>query len=74
MTTSELTAPQDAVPVREVRAPRRRVMGAGKQMHAGPLTYVVLVVFALVSLAPLVWTAIAASRNNQRLAETPPPL
>ncbi|MGW0838258.1 carbohydrate ABC transporter permease [Streptomyces prunicolor] len=74
MTTSELTAPQDAVPVREVRAPRRRVMGAGKQMHGGPLTYAVLILLALVSLAPLVWTAIAASRNNQRLAETPPPL
>ena len=74
MTTSELTLPQDRVPVPAARAPRRRVMGAGKQMHAGPLTYVVLVVFALVSLAPLVWTAIAASRTNTRLAQTPPPL
>ncbi|MGX9886996.1 carbohydrate ABC transporter permease [Streptomyces sp. NPDC002276] len=74
MTTSELTIPQDKVPVPAARTPRRRVMGAGKQMHAGPLTYVVLVVFALVSLAPLVWTAIAASRTNTRLAETPPPV
>nr|WP_317453366.1 carbohydrate ABC transporter permease [Streptomyces xanthii] len=48
-------------------------MGAGKQLHAGPLTYTVLVLFALVSLAPLVWTAIAASRTNTRLAQTPPP-
>ncbi|MFF9811990.1 carbohydrate ABC transporter permease [Streptomyces sp. NPDC014006] len=70
MTTSELTLPPTAA------APqgRRRVMGAGKQLHAGPVTYVVLVVFALVSLAPLVWTAIAASRTNTRLAQTPPPL
>ncbi|OIK24680.1 sugar ABC transporter permease [Streptomyces malaysiense] len=49
-------------------------MGAGKQLHAGPVTYTVLTVFALVSLAPLVWTAIAASRTDRRLAQTPPPL
>jgi len=75
MTTSELTLPQDQVPVRTERGPRRRrIMGAGKQMHAGPLTYAVLVLLTLVSLAPLVWTAIAASRTNTRLAQTPPPL
>ncbi|MEV0906184.1 carbohydrate ABC transporter permease [Streptomyces hokutonensis] len=74
MTTSELTLPQDQVPVPAARAPRRRVMGAGKQMHGGPFTYAVLVLLALVSLAPLVWTAIAASRTNTRLAQTPPPL
>ncbi|WP_245685438.1 carbohydrate ABC transporter permease [Streptomyces yerevanensis] len=50
------------------------MLGAGKQLHAGPVTYVVLTIFALVSLAPLVWTAIAASRTDQRLAQTPPPL
>jgi cellobiose transport system permease protein len=72
MTTSDLTLPQKT----QGGPPRRRVrtMGAGKQLHAGPVTYVVLVVFALISLAPLVWTAIAASRTNTRLAQTPPPL
>ncbi|GGN54045.1 sugar ABC transporter permease [Streptomyces albiflavescens] len=75
MTTSELTLPQ----AKEKgagggRPARRRVLGAGKQLHAGPATYVVLTVLALVSLAPLLWTAIAASRNNERLAQTPPPL
>ncbi|MFF3888524.1 carbohydrate ABC transporter permease [Streptomyces sp. NPDC001914] len=76
MTTTELTAsPADARPAPDKREPgRRRVLGAGKQLHAGPVTYVVLAVFALVSLAPLVWTAIAASRNNTRLAQNPPPL
>ncbi|WP_262057964.1 carbohydrate ABC transporter permease [Streptomyces sp. STR69] len=75
MTTGELTLPQDQAPVRTERGPRRRrIMGAGKQMHAGPLTYAVLVLLTLVSLAPLVWTAIAASRTNTRLAQTPPPL
>ncbi|MFI0962313.1 carbohydrate ABC transporter permease [Streptomyces sp. NPDC021080] len=76
MTTTELTAtPEDAKPTPDKREPgRRRVLGAGKQLHAGPVTYVVLTVFALVSLAPLVWTAVAASRNNERLAQSPPPL
>ncbi|MEV6940955.1 carbohydrate ABC transporter permease [Streptomyces sp. NPDC051172] len=74
MTTNELTLPQAKVRSGG-RSPRsRRVIGAGKQMHAGPVTYLVLTVFALVSLAPLVWTAIAASRNNERLAQSPPPL
>ncbi|MER7682082.1 carbohydrate ABC transporter permease [Streptomyces sp. NPDC096934] len=76
MTTTELTAPQSGPKAAaDGRGTgRRRVLGAGKQMHAGPVTYVVLTVFALVSLAPLVWTAVAASRNNARLAQTPPPL
>ncbi|MFF3405845.1 carbohydrate ABC transporter permease [Streptomyces sp. NPDC002742] len=76
MTTTELTLQQaEAKGTRAGRRPaRRRALGAGKQLHAGPVTYAVLIVFALVSLAPLVWTAVAASRNNQRLAQTPPPL
>ena len=74
MTTSELTLPQ-AKGKGAGRGPgRRRVLGAGKQMHAGPVTYVVLTILALISLAPLIWTAIAASRNNERLAQSPPPL
>ena len=75
MTTTELTAPQAGAKEPEDRVPgRRRILGAGKQLHAGPVTYLVLTVLALVSLAPLVWTAIAASRNNERLAQSPPPL
>jgi cellobiose transport system permease protein len=75
MTTSELTLPQAKEKGAGGGRPgRRRVLGAGKQLHAGPVTYVVLTVLALVSLAPLLWTAIAASRNNGRLAQTPPPL
>ncbi|MFI5685788.1 carbohydrate ABC transporter permease [Streptomyces sp. NPDC051636] len=74
MTTSELTLPPRTADAESRRSRGRRGMGAGKQMHASPVTYVVLTVFALVSLAPLVWTAIAASRTDRRLAETPPPL
>ncbi|MEU5343075.1 carbohydrate ABC transporter permease [Streptomyces sp. NPDC020766] len=78
MTTSELTPPQaqeeTAGKTGREGSGRRRMLGAGKQLHAGPLTYVVLAVFALVSLAPLLWTVVAASRTNARLAQSPPPL
>ncbi|MDN3293759.1 carbohydrate ABC transporter permease [Streptomyces ficellus] len=37
------------------------------------MTYAVLIVFTVLSLFPLVWTAIAASGTNGRLARTPPP-
>ncbi|WP_344532265.1 carbohydrate ABC transporter permease [Streptomyces albiaxialis] len=43
------------------------------RLRAGPFAYAVLVLVTLGSLFPLVWTAIAASRDNERLAETPPP-
>lgn len=55
-----------------VRTPRGN--RAGRHLHGGVLTYVILAVFTLGSLLPLVWTAIAASSDNERLAETPPPL
>jgi cellobiose transport system permease protein len=51
----------------------RGVRKAGRQRYAGKLTYAILIVFTVGSLFPLVWTAIAASRNNTRLAQTPPP-
>ncbi|MFF3684870.1 carbohydrate ABC transporter permease [Streptomyces sp. NPDC002187] len=46
---------------------------AGRHLHGGKLTYAVLILFTAGSLFPLVWTAVAASRNNTRLARTPPP-
>ncbi|MER5441823.1 carbohydrate ABC transporter permease [Streptomyces sp. NPDC002790] len=72
--TNSETPPAAPLPVEDAGPPKRfRVLGAGKQLHAGPVTYVALIVFAVISLAPLVWTAIAASRTNERLAQTPPP-
>lgn len=47
---------------------------AGRQLRAGPVGYAVLALFTAGSLFPLVWTAVAASRDNARLARTPPPL
>jgi cellobiose transport system permease protein len=68
--TTTLTKP----PAEETRRPRRpKAARAGGTLHAGPIGYLILILFTIGSLFPLVWTAIAASRDNQRLAETPPP-
>jgi cellobiose transport system permease protein len=75
MTTSTVssTPPADQAPAPKARTRRPKAARAGGQMHAGPIAYIILVLFTIGSLFPLVWTAIAASRDNQRLAETPPP-
>jgi cellobiose transport system permease protein len=74
-TSRSSTEPADAVPPSHRRPRRRRPKagGAGRQLHAGWLTYVVLGIFTFGSLFPLVWTAIAASHSPTRLAQTPPP-
>ncbi|MFG2526211.1 carbohydrate ABC transporter permease [Streptomyces sp. NPDC048527] len=46
---------------------------ADGRQSGGRITYAVLILLTAGSLFPLVWTAIAASRTNTRLAETPPP-
>ncbi|SFD34124.1 carbohydrate ABC transporter permease [Streptomyces aidingensis] len=55
------------------RRRRPKAGGAGGHLHAGWLTYAILAVFTFISFFPLVWTAIAASQSNTRLAKTPPP-
>ncbi|MGW7411333.1 carbohydrate ABC transporter permease [Streptomyces sp. NPDC054863] len=72
---STTTAQDVRKPEREVRGPGRArgVRRAGRQRHGGRITYAILIVFTVGSLFPLVWTAIAASRDNTRLAQTPPP-
>lgn len=69
----EDSAPRPLATPPEKRSRRPRRSGAGRQLHGGRITYAVLGVVTVISLFPLVWTAIAASRNNTRLAETPPP-
>ncbi|WP_075734937.1 carbohydrate ABC transporter permease [Streptomyces acidiscabies] len=71
-TTLPKPAPKEAAP----KATRRRLGKAGRaggQLHGGPIAYIVLGLFTFFSLAPLVWSAIAASRDTNRLAQTPPP-
>ncbi|NJQ00386.1 carbohydrate ABC transporter permease [Streptomyces zingiberis] len=56
-------------------APRRLPLrgGAGRQHHAGPVAYALLVLAAVLSLFPLYWTMVAASTDNTRVTQTPPP-
>ncbi|OKJ63086.1 sugar ABC transporter permease [Streptomyces sp. CB02009] len=53
---------------------RRFGQTAGRQHHAGPLTYVLLVAAAFVSLFPLYWNVVAASHTGERVVEAPAPL
>ncbi|MFD7704983.1 carbohydrate ABC transporter permease [Streptomyces caelestis] len=71
--TTTVTPPETA-PAKAPKPPRRpKSARAGGTLHGGPIAYAILIVFTIVSLFPLVWTAIAASRDNQRLAQNPPP-
>ncbi|MEV6200692.1 carbohydrate ABC transporter permease [Streptomyces sp. NPDC051771] len=57
------------------RPPRRRFrQTAGRQHHAGPLTYVLLVIATVVSLFPLYWNVVAASHTGDRVVQAPAPL
>ncbi|WP_282692558.1 carbohydrate ABC transporter permease [Streptomyces sp. CC208A] len=71
--TLEPTAPAEpgAAPARPGRRFRQ---GAGRQHHAGPFTYVLLVVAAFVSLFPLYWNLVAASHTGERVVQAPAPL
>ncbi|GAA0318638.1 carbohydrate ABC transporter permease [Streptomyces polychromogenes] len=57
-------------------APRVRRLrpSAGRQHHAGPLTYVLLGLAALISLFPLYWNLVAASHTGERVVKAPAPL
>ncbi|WP_416974975.1 carbohydrate ABC transporter permease [Streptomyces sp. 4F14] len=71
-TTLPKPVPEETAP----RPTRRRLAKSGRaggQLHGGPIAYIILGLFTFGSLAPLIWTAIAASRDTNRLAQTPPP-
>ena len=59
-----------AVPRRPSRTVRRR---RGQVMDAGPVTYALLVLVTVISVFPLYWTLVAASRNNAEINQIPPP-
>ncbi|MBC7270646.1 MAG: carbohydrate ABC transporter permease [Streptomyces sp.] len=77
MTTESLPVRTDAPP----RTPARKTTGrgrllgqrAGRQHHAGPLAYVLLGITAILSIFPLYFTMVAASTDNTRVSQTPPP-
>ncbi|MEU0274226.1 carbohydrate ABC transporter permease, partial [Streptomyces sp. NPDC006307] len=61
-------------PLKPLRRLRPARPAAGRQHHAGPLTYVLLGVAALFSLFPLYWNLVAASHTGERVVEAPAPL
>lgn len=76
MTTTTTTDQPAPAPIRAGRpgpGPGAGTRRAGRQLHAGPVAYAALALFTVGSLFPLVWTAVAASRDSSRLARTPPP-
>ncbi|MGC5038207.1 carbohydrate ABC transporter permease [Streptomyces sp. DT190] len=79
MTTNSLPVRTDTparTPAGKPAAPAgRRLLRqrAGRQHHAGPLSYVLLGIMAVLSIFPLYWTMVAASTDNTRVSQTPPP-
>lgn len=77
-TTSPLTPVPDLTPAPDATAPGgsrgRFKIGAGQQLKGGPFTYIALVVVGLGSIFPLYWTLVAASHDQQRVLDSPPPL
>ncbi|MER7957888.1 carbohydrate ABC transporter permease [Streptomyces sp. NPDC096030] len=57
-----------------LRVPLRPRPQAGDQHRAGPLTYVLLGLAALISLFPLYWNLVAASHSGERVVSPPAPL
>ena len=53
--------------------PRRTRGRAGKQLTAGPGTYIILSLVTIVAAFPLYYTLIIASHTNYEMAQTPPP-
>ncbi|MGP2436813.1 carbohydrate ABC transporter permease [Streptomyces sp. JW3] len=71
-----MTAPGlPPAPLSDPAGRRRRLqLGAGQQLKGGPYTYLALIVVGLGSLFPLYWTLVAASHDQQRVLDSPPPL
>jgi len=63
-----------AIPFRLVRH-RTQTLRAGRRFRgAGPLTYLLLSVVALLSIFPLYWSLVVASHDNSAVASYPPVL
>jgi cellobiose transport system permease protein len=73
---TKMTAPGlPPAPLSDPAGRRRRLqLGAGQQLKGGPYTYLALIIVGLGSLFPLYWTLVAASHDQQRVLDSPPPL
>ncbi|MGH8889235.1 MAG: carbohydrate ABC transporter permease [Acidothermaceae bacterium] len=70
MTTNAIAAPSANAENRHAVSRRTK---AGRQMSAGPYTYVILAIVVIISVFPLYYTLIIASHTNHDMAATPPP-
>ena len=51
----------------------RGVHAAGRQLSAGPYTYLILAITTVIAVFPLYYTMIIASHTNHAMAQVPPP-
>jgi cellobiose transport system permease protein len=68
-----LASPDDAATSRR-SVTRAVVDGNARVYRASPLNYVVLVITLILSVFPLYWMLVMASRTNDQIAQIPPPL
>jgi len=61
-------------PVATPTAPKAPRRSRNRVLNAGPGTYIVLGLVTLLSIFPLYWTLVAASRPNSDINRIPPPL
>ncbi|EFL04129.1 sugar transport integral membrane protein [Streptomyces sp. SPB78] len=72
-TPSVLAAADPADPGPQTSGRRRFRIGAGEQLRGGPFTYLALAAVGVLSVFPLYWTLVAASHDQQRVLDSPPP-
>ncbi|MER7054664.1 MULTISPECIES: carbohydrate ABC transporter permease [unclassified Streptomyces] len=71
--TKSALSPVEDPPPGNGKGRRRLKIGAGQQLKGGPYTYLALIVVGLGSVFPLYWTLVAASHDQQRVLDSPPP-
>jgi cellobiose transport system permease protein len=69
-----LASPGDAAATERRSIARAVVDGNARVYRASPLNYVVLVITLILSVFPLYWMLVMASRTNDQIAQIPPPL
>lgn len=72
--TTVSTRPRESAPAPAPAPRRRRRRTAARLWEASPLTYVALIIAILLSVFPIAWSFIVASRDNEAVYEIPPPL
>src|SRR5690606_10693531 len=67
--------PTPVAPAPSRRRRRRRGRGAAARLwDASPLTHVALVIAAVLSVFPIIWSFLMATRTNEAVYRVPPPL